>query len=30
MIEWSEQHETFRQMVRRFAEAEIKPRLDEQ
>ncbi len=29
MIEWSEQHETFRQMVRRFAEEEIKPRLDE-
>lgn len=29
MIEWNEQQETFRQMVRRFAEEEIKPRLDE-
>ena len=27
MIEWSEQHELIRDMVRRFVEAEIKPRL---
>jgi alkylation response protein AidB-like acyl-CoA dehydrogenase len=27
MIEWSEQHELIRDMVRRFIEAEIKPRL---
>ena len=26
MIEWSEQHEAFRKVVRRFIEAEIKPR----
>jgi len=29
MIEWSEQHELIRDMVRRFVEAEIKPRLVE-
>src|SRR5437870_4850954 len=29
MIEWSEQHQMIRDMVRRFVEAEIKPRLAE-
>ena len=29
MIEWSEQHRAIRDMVRRFVEAEIKPRLGE-
>jgi alkylation response protein AidB-like acyl-CoA dehydrogenase len=29
MIEWSEQHQAIRDMVRRFVEAEIKPRLTE-
>ncbi len=29
MIEWSEQHQMIRDMVRRFVEAEIKPRLTE-
>ena len=29
MIEWSEQHLLIRDMVRRFVEAEIKPRLGE-
>jgi hypothetical protein len=29
MIEWSEQHRAIRDMVRRFVEAEIKPRLTE-
>src|SRR5262249_23182733 len=29
MIEWSEQHQMIRDMVRRFVEAEIKPRLEE-
>src|SRR5262249_39132185 len=29
MIEWSEQHQMIRDMVRRFVEAEIKPRLQE-
>src|SRR5207253_1921113 len=29
MIEWSEQHQVIRDMVRRFVEAEIKPRLEE-
>src|SRR5258705_13982286 len=29
MIEWSEQHQAIRDMVRRFVEAEIKPRLEE-
>jgi alkylation response protein AidB-like acyl-CoA dehydrogenase len=29
MIEWSEQHQAVRDMVRRFVETEIKPRLEE-
>ena len=29
MIEWSEQHKAVQQMVRRFVQAEIKPRLEE-
>ena len=29
MFEWSEQHEVIRDMVRRFVEAEVKPRLTE-
>jgi len=29
MIEWSEQHQMIRDMVRRFVEAEIKPKLEE-
>ena len=29
MIEWSEQHLVIRDMVRKFIEAEIKPRLEE-
>ena len=29
MIEWSEEHKAFRDVVRRFVDSEIRPKLDE-